>query len=55
MTAMTRYGVIRYPTWYAVVDHRFYDDPLGGYRIVSRHRSSQAAWRKAGKLEKANG
>ena len=43
-----RYGIIRMPTSFDVVDRKFQDDPLGGYRRVSRgHPSSSAAWRVA--------
>ena len=46
-----RYAVIRYPMEYALIDHL---QPVadGAGKIISWHRSREAAWRKADKLEK---
>ena len=53
MRVTERFGVIRMPTTFDVVDHRYQDEPIGGYRRVSRgHPSSAAAWRVADGLNK---
>lgn len=49
---MARFGVIRYPTYYVVID-RAQPVPDGEGRIVYESRSQDAAHRKAGELEKA--
>lgn len=44
------YGVIRMGLTFHVVDKRYDDCPLGGYRRISEHLSSTAAWRRARRL-----
>jgi hypothetical protein len=46
------FGVIRHGTYFAVVDKRYADDKLGGFRRVSHHRSRDAAWAKCKRLER---
>lgn len=48
MSESTRFGVVRYPTYYVVIDKA---DP--GHKIVYESRSREAAHRRALKLNKA--